>query len=628
MYAVRRYKRKEESLRRQKMAEAICENNTRDFFREIKRVKAKRHVAPSIDGKVTSEEISQLFAAKYEGLYNSVPSELDRLRTIEAEVNKKCENCKDTDRVVSLNDVTDALTLLKANKSDGDVGLFSTHLLMSSELFRDQLAKLITAILTHGHQPKTVLLATIASIPKDNRGNICDSNNYRGITLCSSISKLIELIIMKRYGHLLHTSDMQYAYKKKSSTAVCSLVVKEIINYYANNGSEVYSCSVDATKAFDRVQHDQLFEMLIERDLPSIVVRVIVDMYKRQQMRTVWNKKYSETFQTGNGVRQGGVISPVLFCVYMDHLLHRLENAGVGCWFGNSYYGAIGYADDLVLLSPTGSGLQRMLSICEEFGDKYGVQYNAKKTMCILFSKRSVSKPVIRMCGADIKWVDSVKHLGNTLLSNLSESSDVKYKKGDMIQRVNTSLASLDGSDDRILLKVFNSQCAHLYGTTSWNFQDKSVKEFVTAWNRCVRRLLRLPFMTHTRYLPHLLGSSGVTDQIYSRFVKMCNSIRVSENQRLKFLFESCVRHSRSIIGGNLRVVAKRLGMSISKVLCDGASQLNIFYLQEGADTDVIAINLIKEIRSTIREREMVLPGFDVAEMNELLTFICTNAVI
>ena len=428
-YAVRRYKRKEEGLRKQRMAEAISNDNSRDFFREVKKVKSNRKSAPNIDGINNAKGIVQHFATKYERLFNSVPSDKESMKSIEDLINKNCENCEEKDRVVTSDDVTKAFAKLKQNKHDGDVGLVSTHLLMSSENFRENLAKMITAILTHGYHPQMLLLATIKSIPKDNRGNICDGNNYRGITLCNSISKLMDIILLIKYEHLLYTSDMQYAYKRKHSTAICSLVVKEVVNYYVNNGSNVYSCCVDATKAFDRVQHDRLFEMLKERQVPAIILRTILDMYKRQVMRTEWNGKFSDTFQTGNGVRQGGVISPVLFCVFMDNLLNKLENAGIGCWLGNSYFGAIGYADDLMILSPTVGGLKKMLNICEKFGDEYGVQYNATKTVCLLYSRqRDTQKPVIKFCGTEVKWVDNVKHLGSMLSSNLRESTDVNKK--------------------------------------------------------------------------------------------------------------------------------------------------------------------------------------------------------
>ncbi len=100
---------------------------------------------------------------------------------------------------------------------------------------RRSLAKMFTAVLTHGYQPKTVLLAPITSIPKDSRRNICSGNNYRVITICSSIAKFIGIIMIIRYKDKLQTSDMQFAFKDKHSTAMCSLVVKKVIHYYIDN---------------------------------------------------------------------------------------------------------------------------------------------------------------------------------------------------------------------------------------------------------------------------------------------------------------------------------------------------------------------------------------------------------
>ncbi len=74
----------------------------------------------------------------------------------------------------------------------------SNHLIMCNEKFQAHLGLLITSILTYGYQPKTVFTATISSLPKDNRGNICDSINYRGITICSSNSKIIDIILIMR----------------------------------------------------------------------------------------------------------------------------------------------------------------------------------------------------------------------------------------------------------------------------------------------------------------------------------------------------------------------------------------------------------------------------------------------
>lgn len=122
---------------------------------------------------------------------------------------------------------------------------------------------------------------------------------------------------------------------------MCSLTLKEVINYYLNNNSNVYACFVDASKAFDKVRHDKLFEILVERGMPDVILRMMLDMYTRQQLRAVWKGCHSDTFKTLNGIRQGGVISPLLFCVYMDVLLLELENTGIGCRIGKHYYGAV-----------------------------------------------------------------------------------------------------------------------------------------------------------------------------------------------------------------------------------------------------------------------------------------------
>ncbi len=85
---------------------------------------------------------------------------------------------------------------------------------------------------------------------------------------------------------------MQFALKENHNTVVCSLVVKEVVHYYINK-SNVCSCCVDATKTFERVRHDKLFERLIERKVPAIVLRALLNTYQRQTMETVWNGKFS-----------------------------------------------------------------------------------------------------------------------------------------------------------------------------------------------------------------------------------------------------------------------------------------------------------------------------------------------
>ncbi len=110
---------------------------------------------------------------------------------------------------------------------------------------------------------------------------------------------------------------------------------------------------LDASKAFDRLRYNKLFELLIKWDFPPIVIRALLDMYTRQEAHTGWNKHYLEYFAVQNGSLQGGIISPLLYTVYADELVHRLELEGIGCHIGLKYYVVICYADDMQILCPS-----------------------------------------------------------------------------------------------------------------------------------------------------------------------------------------------------------------------------------------------------------------------------------
>ena len=103
-----------------------------------------------------------------------------------------------------------------------------------------------------------------------------------------------------------------------------SLALKEVVNYYWNRDSNVYGCFIDASKAFDRIKYDKLFKLLIKRQMHPIMIRLFVDMYVRQKSRTNWDNEYGEYFCSSNGVRQGGISSPLIFTVYIE-LIMRLK---------------------------------------------------------------------------------------------------------------------------------------------------------------------------------------------------------------------------------------------------------------------------------------------------------------
>ena len=188
--------------------------------------------------------------------------------------------------------------------------------------------------------------------------------------------KVLDLVILDQFGKYFYTSELQFGFKKGLSTTLCTAMYMETVYYYVRTHSDVYSCLLDASKAFDKVHYGKLFKLLIRRGVPPLISRLLLDSYTRQRVSVLWGDSRSRVFGASNSVKQGGVLSPILFIVYMDELIVTLSKSQLGCHMGPFYAGALGYADDLTLISPSIRGLNVMLNICQRFAQEYNVTFN------------------------------------------------------------------------------------------------------------------------------------------------------------------------------------------------------------------------------------------------------------
>ena len=143
--------------------------------------------------------------------------------------------------------------------------------------------------------------------------------------------------------------------------------------------------------------------------------------------------KQSKSFRITNGTRQGSVLSPLLFSIYLDDLLKDLRTHGLGCHIGGLWYGALGYADDLILLAPNREVLQKMIKVCETYAAEHNLIFSTdpvpakSKTKCLLFcgkSPRPKYPDPLKLNGKDLPWVETAEHLGHTLHQDTSMDRD------------------------------------------------------------------------------------------------------------------------------------------------------------------------------------------------------------
>ena len=127
-------------------------------------------------------------------------------------------------------------------------------------------------------------------------------------------------------------------------------------------------------------------------------------MYLEQLTNVKWIDAYLDTYPLTNGVRQGGVISVILYCFYDNKLFSSLRNRGFGCCLNGYYHGIFGFCDDNLLLAPSTYALQKMVDECDTFAKEHGLKFSTNadpvkcKTRCTAIARRQAMLTDIRLC--------------------------------------------------------------------------------------------------------------------------------------------------------------------------------------------------------------------------------------
>jgi hypothetical protein len=534
-YAIRSVNKNRDDIVNERFATAMITNNDRDFWREAKRLRnSKVGCSNNVDGLSSPNDIAQLFATKYEDLYTSVPYNCNDMDSIRNSINSDLfSSGYNKDCIVSPDEVRLAVQKLKPGKNDGCIGLSSDYFIHACTDLFVHIAMLFSALLVHGTAPGDLSSSTVIPIPKGKNTNLCISANYRGITLSSIFGKVFDRIILSRFSDKLCVSDLQFGFRPKRSTDMCTMLLKETIAYYINNDSPVYCVMLDATKAFDRVNYCKLFREVMKRSLPAPYVRLMLNMYTNHITRVAWNGVYSNSFKVLNGVKQGAIISPILFCIYLDGLLCRLRDSGVGCFVGSIFVGALAYADDLSLLSPTPSGIRQLLSICESYAREFDIVFNGAKSKCIFIAppKYRAStygpNPQFKISGQDIEYVDHWPHLGHIVTKSNDDEADITFRRNRLCGQINNVLCFFHRRGPIVKAKLLTSYCYSFYGSVLWDLSHPCIDSFCCTWRKGLRRALGLPADTSSRILPGIMGTLPILDELARRttnFVQACLS--------------------------------------------------------------------------------------------------------
>ena len=624
-YEYKKCRKAKERIQKSKLLEA-CMGGGGDLFTELKKLRQTRNVvATSMDG--VSENIGEHFKEKYEKLYNSAEDGVELLK-VQSEVEDMVDAHSITDILkVTPKIIKEAAQKLKPGKSD-PVFSFSTDCFKHApESLFHHLSLIIQSCLVHCHVTQILLLATLVPLIKDKLGPVNISKNYRSIAISSILLKLFDWVFIILFGTNFALNDFQFAYQAGCSTTMCTWAVLETMDYFLKNDSEVFTCAMDMTAAFDLTLHSLLFSKMILKGFPPVFIRLFILIYMNQTTNVRWNGDISSEFPMTNGVRQGAILSAIAYCFYMEDLFTLLRQRRSGCWVLDQYHGIFGYSDDNWILAPSLGALQDMLQTCEEYAATHNLRFstdtnpNKCKTKLLAFLRKPRPLPSLSLCGNPLPWVDRLKHLGNTV-SNVIDGCqlDMKVKNARYVDKNNSLRQELYFAHQQSMFNINSIYNSHYTGSQLWLLDSKEMEKMEGSYNKSIKVMYNLPWGTHRKLLQPLTGAVHIRRILVQRYMSFIRNIEKASKKSLRNLLRFAKYDVRTTTGSNLRTIMQWSGLSSIDEVFKQRIDVEYFKLEE---QEAWKVDMIKEIIDAIQGYADLNLNKD--ELTDILEYLCTG---
>ena len=395
----------------------------------------RQRLSPERDQPVSDENVDE-WAEHFSKLFNPDPDNKNE------QVSQECRMYVERDHVegsqhamllnrgISENEVESAIASLSNGKAPGPDGIYNDMVKKGGAPAVKLLGMLYKCIWKSGVVPRRLFTGMIVPLPKPKRDKDAPPmSNFSPITLTSAIGKTLERILHARLTRHVRAveglEEEQFGFQEYRSTAHATFTLCQMVAQ--RQGESTYVGFLDISKAYDTVWRDGLWSKMREIGVGGEMLGVLKGMYADVSAFVKGVGRPSEEFAIANGVRQGSVLSPLLYNVFINGLIRELRsNACVGVEVQGNRVPCCLFADDIALVATSAENMRTALKVASDYADKWRFKFGSDKSKVVVFSRRkndhSEAPRTWALGNTVIETVASYKYLGTWL------SEDMRWK--------------------------------------------------------------------------------------------------------------------------------------------------------------------------------------------------------
>ena len=354
-----------------------------------------------------------------------------------------------------------------------------------------------------GEWPKEFTKTVMIPIPK--KANATECSDFRTISLIPHISKILLKILQQRLQGRVgdYIGKTQFGFRRGMGTRDAIGVMRMICERSLELDNDSYICFVDFEKAFDRVDWVKMMEVLRKVGADWRDRRLIADLYMKQEIAVRIGSECTEETVIGRGVRQGCLLSPLLFSLYAETMMNEaMESIEEGIKVGGQYLADVRFADDQAMVAESNRGLQRIMDRLNETAKKYEMRINIKKTKVMKVSREGGGVVEVILDGQKIEQVDKYLYLGSWINEDGKCDAEVKSRIAQAKEAFGKRKELLCRNvSKKIKKQIVNAMVwsVILYGSETWSLKTEERRR-INAFEMWVwRRIEKISWMDHVK---------------------------------------------------------------------------------------------------------------------------------